>query len=88
MPNAGSTLSGWWSTEWEFHVEHEVEEHTEGPHVYLEAVETRLVAREDLRGHELLGTEDSATYVSFFLAEPEICQLEALRYQNLTSFPF
>ena len=76
-----------WGTERKLHVEHEVEEHSECPHVDLKAVEAALVSRKDLGRHELLSSQDSATDVCLLLAETEICQFEALNPINVTSLP-
>lgn len=63
--------------EGELHVEHEVEKHSECPHVDFEAVETLFVSREYFRGHKLLCTENGASYLSFLLAEPKIRQFKS-----------
>jgi hypothetical protein len=59
-------------TERELHVEHEEEQNSEGPHVDLEPIERRLVARKYLRRHKLFSSQDRPSDISLLFAEAEV----------------
>lgn len=69
-------------TKWKLHVEHEVEQHSERPHVDLVAVH---LVREYLWRHIVFSPQNGATHIFALLGEPEVGQLIDLNKEACTN---
>jgi len=71
-PSEGSVLLESIGTEGEFHVEHEEEENSKGPHIDLKAIYMVFISPKYFRTHILLCSKDSPSYVRALLAEAKV----------------